>query len=719
MRIQGDQTRTSAISRLPARLVVVTCLILVAAVILLAWSRESGNSDARQAEAARIQAAVESELHRLALEAVDFAGKAGAPGAELHNNRPSAVELAIIELGQPPQAGDASTAKAVRVLSDPLSDVARFLSQTLRGPVREPGDNRSPTLRLYPRDTLSGFADMDGTLTAWVLVPAHRDGENGGRATFAILAQEAADSSFAARVAVASRSGFVTLQTRPHEKGHYQSITFRNNGYPVYISWKPDRPGDRLSTQLGALFISIMAVYTGFVAFYMTRRLAESEVEKARLATQDSLTGTANRLLMTILIEDAIMRARRSNKCFALIYVDFDRFKEINDTFGHDAGDQLIIMASQRIEETLGPEDRLARFGGDEFSIIKHEVLSVRDCENLAERLLSQFHKPFRIGKQDLFIGASIGIAVSKDGAEDREELMRRADLALYRAKNEGRGRFIFYDDAMNSELQRQKQLEDELRQAIRNNEFEVHYQPIVTNGTHQLACVEALVRWNHRDRGIVTPSEFIALAEERGLIVELGEWVLRQACTDALHWPGIRLAVNISAAQFRHKDFVRSVQKVVEETGFDPHRLELEMTESVVIDKPEEAAQAIEALRASGIRIALDDFGTGYSSLIYLRRFAIDKIKIDRSFVELMETSNESREIVRNVIDLGRRLDLTVTAEGVENNIQIAMLEEFGCSELQGYYFGRPVPQLAVAPMVAADRVVATSSAEGKVKAA
>ncbi len=721
MRFLSGSRDGGSVSRLPARLVVITCLILVFSVILLAWTRESGNSDAREAEAARIKGAIETELHKLALDAVEFAN--GALAAEQNNSTTQQAadrnRVAIVELGRPFEGQKDIPAGATSALAVPLMETGNLLAHSLRGGVSENEAPATPALRLYTRNTLSGFAELNGVLSAWVLVPAHLDAPNGMRRAFAVLALEAADSGFAARVAVSARAGYVEVRSQPEDAAGVHSLRYGNHGEPVFVSWRPDRPGDRLTTQLGALLISIMAVYTGFVAYFMTRRLAESEYEKARLATQDSLTGTANRLLMTIQIEDQILRARRSGRSFALLYLDFDRFKEINDTYGHDAGDKMIILASRRIEETIGPDDRLARFGGDEFGVIQHDVSSLRDCEQLAERLLAKFAEPFSIDGRELYIGASIGIAVSQKGDEDRAELMRRADLALYRAKNQGRGRYVFYDEAMNSELHRQKTLEDELRRAMRNGEFEVHYQPIVEARTHKLSCVEALVRWNHPERGIVPPGEFIALAEERGLIVELGEFVMRQGCRDALHWPGVRLAVNISALQFRHKDFVAGIARVLSETGFDPSRLEIEMTESVVIDNAEQAAEAIAALRATGIRIALDDFGTGYSSLIYLRRFAIDKIKIDRSFVELMEASNESREIVRNVIDLGRRLGLTVTAEGVENEQQIAGLEEFGCNELQGYYFGKPVTQLGIPALIAADRVGGAKTQKSDTRAA
>ncbi|MBM3609686.1 MAG: EAL domain-containing protein, partial [Alphaproteobacteria bacterium] len=328
--------------------------------------------------------------------------------------------------------------------------------------------------------------------------------------------------------------------------------------------------------------------------------------------------------------------------------------------------------------------------------------------QHLSQRILDVMAGPFEIDGQSARIGVSIGIAMAPENSLERNELMRLADLALYRAKNNGRNCFIFYDEKMNMELQKRKAIEDELRAAIQNEELDVFYQPIISTQTRKLTSVEALVRWPHQKRGLINPDDFISIAEERGLIFSLGEWVLRRACMDALHWPGIKLSVNISASQFRQENFVSSIKTILNETGFDPARLELELTESVVINDARQAEEAMIELRSMGIRVALDDFGTGYSSLIYLRRFAIDKIKIDKSFLQTMEMSNEAEEIVGNIVDLGRRLGLIVTAEGVETPEQAAFLEATGCHELQGYLFGRPQPRLSVAALIGRDMISA-----------
>lgn len=690
-------------------------------VILLAWSRESGNASARDVEEARLESALNGQSNRLILETINQAAKprsfnslnSSAPAEDWATERFGIIELA--NDGNGLSAGPELPADLMTTLAQPLERARQAISQSLRGSIRE---SQEPNTQVLPEFGSSGYSKIGSHLIAWALVPVRYQAGNGEARKVAILRYEPVDTAFLARLAVEAKTSFVTIDTTPGPSTNLNSFTYSRANTPVYVSWKPDRPGDRMSNVLSAILTSIMALYTGFVAFYMTRRLAESETDNARLAAQDTLTGLANRLLFTIHVDDEIVRTKRNGASFALFYLDFDRFKEVNDTFGHDGGDKLIVSAARRIEQSLRHGDRLARFGGDEFGILQLDITSFHDCEVLAERILNSMREPFDINGQKVYIGISIGITLSSRGTQDRGELMRRADLALYRAKNQGRARFVFFDEAMNSELQRQKRLEDELRQAIKNDELEVNYQPIVTSGTQKLCGVEALVRWTSPERGAIHPQEFITIAEERGLIVDLGNWVLRRACEDARHWPGIKLAVNVSAVQFRHKDFLENIKQTLQATGFPPNRLELELTESVVIADADQAEAAIIELRAMGVRLALDDFGTGFSSLIYLRRFAIDKIKIDRSFVQMMELSNENAEIVRNVADLGRRLGLTVTAEGVEHEEQIARLVNFGCHELQGYLFGKPLTNLHIPALIASGKVRASLELKGTLAA-
>jgi len=399
-----------------------------------------------------------------------------------------------------------------------------------------------------------------------------------------------------------------------------------------------------------------------------------------------------NRFLFNELIDSEIGRCSRTKHSFALFYLDLARFKEINDTFGHDAGDQLIIAITSRISRVLRNNDRIARLGGDEFGILQTEVRDPRDSAALAQRIFDALSGPFDLGDRQIFASVSMGIALCPQDAKDRNGIMSLADLALYRSKHEGRNRYSFFESRMGEQLRMRKTIEDELRQAILRDGLTVEYQPVISGQTKKMSGVEALVRWNHPTQGPLPPESFISLAEERGLIVPLGEWVLRRACREACNWPGLRVAVNVSPIQFRHKEFVSSVVQILRETGLEPQRLELELTEGVVIEDAELAEKSIIELRALGIRMVLDDFGTGYSSLIYLRRFAFDKIKIDKSFLQYMEMSGESAIIVQSIVQLGRALGLTVNAEGVETPEQIQFLVDLGCDELQGFYFSSSI---------------------------
>jgi predicted signal transduction protein with EAL and GGDEF domain len=337
--------------------------------------------------------------------------------------------------------------------------------------------------------------------------------------------------------------------------------------------------------------------------------------------------------------------------------------------------------------------DTLARFGGDEFAVIQPSVTTPSDAETLARRILDTLTTPFEIADAQIQVGVSIGIALAPQHGTDRESLMRLADTALYQAKSEGRNRYSMFQRRMDETIRMRKIVEDDLRHAIVNDGLVLHYQPLYSADGESIVGLEALVRWPHPTKGMIPPGSFISLAEERGLVIQLGEWVLRRACMDGRRWPGLRIAVNVSPVQFRHRGFVGSVVNALEDTGFDPSRLELELTEGVVVEDADAAEAAMMELRGMGVHLALDDFGTGYSSLIYLRRFAFDKIKIDRSFLESMEATGESAILVHSIVHLGRALGLTVTAEGVETTEQHRFLQALGCHELQGYLFSKPVP--------------------------
>ena len=449
---------------------------------------------------------------------------------------------------------------------------------------------------------------------------------------------------------------------------------------------------------------STAAAFTGFaiavlsmLAYLHVRRMlvdVQMTEEQARhLAGHDVLSGLPNRMSFSARLTQELSRLKRGEEGIAVHFLDLDKFKDVNDQHGHGAGDQLIVDFGRRMQTLLRGADTLARFGGDEFAIIQTNVRSIADAEALARRILLATSDVFELSGAQAYVGVSIGIALAPQNASDTESIMRLADIALYRAKSEGRNRYSFFAQDMDDQLRVRKVVEDELRTAMENDELLLHFQPQVEAATSRIAGFEALVRWNHPRLGFISPAEFIPIVEQRGLIVPLGEWVLRRACMEAMNWPSnLTVAVNVSPIQFKHKDYVSSVVRVLRETGIDPTRLELELTEGIVVDDADAAESAIMELRALGVRFALDDFGTGYSSLIYLRRFAFDKIKIDKSFLDQMEATGESTILVHSVVHLGRALGLIVTAEGVENEEQHRLLQAVGCHLLQGYLFSHPV---------------------------
>ena len=480
---------------------------------------------------------------------------------------------------------------------------------------------------------------------------------------------------------------------------------------PAILSWQAQRPGDAFIINYGlplagcAILIALLLIVQAHRAI---KHLRISEARAKKLAGFDMLSGLPNRFLFGQLMDQEFARAARGGGPFALLYLDIDRFKELNDTYGHDAGDAIIVGATERISSVLRAGDRLARFGGDEFAILQTEIAGPKDVEELASRIFDAMKKPIGIGDQDVTIRLSTGIALYPQDALQRQDLMSNADNALSRAKLEGRNRYMFFQKRLGDDMRSRKTTEDELRKAIETGGLVVYYQPIMTVDGERMAAVEALVRWQHPVRGLVPPDHFISLAEDRGLILPLGEFVLRQACRDGRRWPGLRVAVNVSPIQFRQKDFAEMVERVLQEEQFDASQLELELTEGVVIADADQAENVMMDLRALGVRLALDDFGTGYSSLVYLRRFAFDKIKIDRSFLESMEATGESAIIVHSIIHLGRALGLTVTAEGIETAEQHRFLQAAGAHELQGYLFSRPVPGEQI------DRLLEAQAARG-----
>jgi diguanylate cyclase (GGDEF)-like protein len=488
-----------------------------------------------------------------------------------------------------------------------------------------------------------------------------------------------------------------------------------DGGVRAWLSWTPERPGDAMLRQFVWALSGVGILFAGIFAFVVQRlrgaaqQIAIRESQIQRLAGQDELSLLPNRRTFDLRLDQELAHSARSGKGLAVMLIDLDRFKAVNDTYGHTAGDELIRQVAQRLSRLVRSGDTVARIGGDEFGIIQTHANFPAGCAALGERILEALTEPFVIMGVATTIGCSIGIALAPEDATDREALLRLADTALYQSKNGGRNRYSFFEAQMNRTLALKRMVEEDLRRAIENDELLLHYQPQVSVDGATIVGVEALVRWNHPEHGMVPPSEFIGIAEERGLIVPLSEWVLRQACKEAKRWEGIRLAVNVSPIQFRHKDFVANVIRVLDETGFDPSRLELELTEGVVVDDADAAEAAMMDLRAHGVCLALDDFGTGYSSLIYLRRFAFDKIKIDRSFLEYMETTGESAILVHSIAHLGRALGLRVCAEGVETAEQHRFLQAIGCHELQGFLFSKGVPAEEIDALLSREKPFAT----------
>ncbi len=443
----------------------------------------------------------------------------------------------------------------------------------------------------------------------------------------------------------------------------------------------------------------------------ISRVLEETKEHFRHAAFHDSLTGLPNRAMFTELLKAEIESStRRGEYMFAVLFLDLDRFKNINDSLGHTHGDLLLVAFAERLERTLRPVDTLARFGGDEFAILLSGMSDATDAVRVAQRIQDELSQPFVLDKNSAFATASIGIALSSSGYDRPDDILRDADIAMYRAKENGKARYEVFDHGMHARAVSRLQLESDLRQAIEQKEFCVYYQPIVSLQTGRLAGFEALVRWNHPRRGLVSPADFIPVAEETGLIVPIGQWVLNEACAHVRQWQidspshrSLSLSVNLSARQVAQPDLLNRIKEALETSKLSPHCLKLEITESVVMENAEAAAQMFKQLRSLGVQLSIDDFGTGYSSLSYLHRFPLNYLKIDRSFVMRLTTDNDNA-IVRTISTLARNLGMEVIAEGIETEEQFQQLKMLGCEYGQGYLFSRPVGNENVAHLLAQD---------------
>jgi diguanylate cyclase (GGDEF)-like protein len=439
------------------------------------------------------------------------------------------------------------------------------------------------------------------------------------------------------------------------------------------------------------------------------RKRVEKQI--SHMARHDALTGLPNRVLLRERIEEALARVCQNGDTLAVLCLDLDQFKAVNDTLGHPIGDELLNAVSERIKAYLGEKDTVARVGGDEFAILQVGAEQPYAAKALARCLVEEMPEPFFLQGNKVNIGVSVGIALAPCNGLEADWLLKCADLALYRAKAEGRGTFRFFEAAMDTEAQARRTLEIDMREALANGQFQLYYQPLMNVADNEVTGFEALLRWHHPSRGLVMPAEFIPVAEETGLIVPMGEWIMRQACSEAARFPGeTRVAVNVSAMQLRSPNLVQFVVSALATSGLSPRRLEIEITETVLMQSNEAVLQTLHQLRGLGIRIALDDFGTGYSSLSYLSSFPFDKLKIDRSFVKELGRNADCAAIVRGIISLGASLGMVITAEGVETPEQLEFIRAAGCSEAQGYLLSEPKPAQEAVKILQRGRAIAAA---------
>jgi len=484
-------------------------------------------------------------------------------------------------------------------------------------------------------------------------------------------------------------------------------------GEPQIFEWLcKNKDGSLFWTEI-SLRYSMFGKASAIVA--IIRDIAERKALDARilyLAQHDVLTGLSNRTMFISALEQSIAQSLRSGKKFAILSLDLDHFKDVNDTRGHSSGDRLLRLVAARLQSVVRANESVARFGGDEFAVLLSDLSEPPEIATLAERLIAAIKKPFIMDGTKCHVGASIGVAIFDENARDAETLLSHADIALYRAKAEGGGTFRFFSDSMNEEVRARIVLTDEFRLALSTAQLFLVYQPQVATRNGQIIGVEALVRWNHPRLGILSPQDFLPIAENSGLIEELGRWVLREACEQGRRWmnagiiPGT-IAVNVSTSEFKEPlAFEKRVVAILAETQLPPGVLELEITEKTLINLSPQHEEVVQRLRLAGVRFSLDDFGTGYSSLNYLRRFAVDRIKIAQEFICDVAKSEEAAAIVKLILGLGKNFGNGVIAEGVETSEQLDFLKELGCSEVQGFYFSHPMSAEAIAPLLSAGKI-------------
>ncbi|HEY8909731.1 MAG TPA: EAL domain-containing protein [Desulfosporosinus sp.] len=453
----------------------------------------------------------------------------------------------------------------------------------------------------------------------------------------------------------------------------------------------------QLETAKGWLFIAVTSVLLYVLLRWGFKSLQRSEKEMVHQGRHDALTGLPNRHLFNEHLIQALAQAKHKEGKLAVMFLDLDRFKLINDTMGHNLGDQLLNDVAERIRQTLREGDTIARLGGDEFLVLLPEFMDDQVVVDVSERILGVFSQPIMLDGNEVYMSTSIGISLYPSDGSDMETLLKQADTAMYHAKEQGRNNCQFFTAGLNIKANERLSTENSLRKALIREEFVLHYQPQVDFESGCIVGLEALIRWNSGEQGLVSPVSFIPIAEETGLIVPIGEWVLRTACSQNMVWqeqgyPLLRMAVNISARQFREPNFIKTVADILQETGMDPKWLELEITESIAMGNGDASVEMLNRFKNLGVRISIDDFGTGFSSLNYLRRMPIDTLKIDQSFIQDISSGENGEEVVSAIIQLAKNLRLKVIAEGVETNIQKSFLKDKRCDEMQGFLFSKAV---------------------------
>ena len=476
-------------------------------------------------------------------------------------------------------------------------------------------------------------------------------------------------------------------------------------------TWKDGHETWALTTKVPLKNREGEVIGTMGIAHNITHR-KETERRIQHMALHDALTGLPNRTLLEDRLRQAIALGQRVHKHVAVLLLDLDRFKNVNDCFGHTVGDRLLVLAAERLTACIRKCDTVARLGGDEFVIAVQMAERLEGIEFVARKVLDALSEPFQVEDRELQISASIGICQFPEDGKNAEDLLQFADVAMYEAKERGRGRFCFFSPALTEATRREQKLESDLVQACARDEFEIHYQPLVETKSGRITGMEALLRWRHPEQGLLSPNQFIPKLEELGLIVEVGRWVLKTACRQAVEWqqnglPPVRVAVNVSSQQFYEGNIAEAVAKVLQETKLDPRFLELELTESQTLDDSDATINIMLALKRLGVSLSLDDFGTGWSSLSYLRRFPIDRIKIDRSFVKDLHSQPAAEEVVKTILTLSRNLGIVCVAEGVETREQQDYFSKHDCAEMQGFYFSRPIPVLDVTALLRSRQVL------------